>query len=208
MFVSFPVTIFSGNDLSSSLNIHLPLDEGSGTSLQNTGSIQPLASTLTSGGSWVSPGKVGQYCVDLDGSAGHIVVPSNPAIDTIRGPMTMSMWINPDTWGSAGGLEVVVTVGNLVYNASIASKIQTGTWQLIGWTYDGSILQTWFNGIADGAPVITAGGLIKASNSTQVWFGGNPSWSAGSYLNGKVDDIRVYNRALNAADWLDLYNFR
>ena len=41
------------------------------------------------------------------------------------------------------------------------------------------------------------------SFSNGLWIGGNPTY--GQYLNGKIDDARIYSSALSAFQMLELY---
>ena len=57
------------------------------------------------------------------------------------------------------------------------------------------------NGVQVGS--LAATGTI-ASSTGQVTIGGNSVW--GEYFAGAVDDVRIYNRALSAAEITSLMN--
>jgi hypothetical protein len=69
-------------------------------------------------------------------------------------------------------------------------------------THDGSNLQIYINGVADGSPKATGRTLVNGSDKG-LDIGG----SAGDIQNfrGLIDDVRVYNYALSAAEILQLY---
>ena len=61
-------------------------------------------------------------------------------------------------------------------------------------TYDGSVLRLYVNGSQVGSRSLT--GSIKTSGSP-LQFGGNSVW--GEYFKGRIDEVRVYNRALTTS---------
>jgi hypothetical protein len=72
-----------------------------------------------------------------------------------------------------------------------------GTWTHVAATYDGSTLRVYVNGGLQGSkavsgPIQTSGGPLR--------LGGNSVW--GEWFAGLIDDVRVYNRALGAAEIL------
>ncbi|MFC6527646.1 LamG domain-containing protein [Nonomuraea rubra] len=60
-------------------------------------------------------------------------------------------------------------------------------------TYDGTTLRLYVNGVLTSER--TAGGPIRTDNGV-LRIGGNSLW--GEYFNGLIDEVRIYNRALNA----------
>jgi hypothetical protein len=74
-------------------------------------------------------------------------------------------------------------------------------WNLITVTYDGSKVYMYYNGkliankSATGTPAITTGNLIIGLMDSKKF-----------YYKGKMDDLRIYNRAVSAQEVTDLYN--
>ena len=73
----------------------------------------------------------------------------------------------------------------------------TGSWQHVALTYDGTALRVYLNGTQQGA---TANAAL-ASQSGALQLGAYIFNSANvDYLAGNLDEVRVYNRALSAAE--------
>jgi hypothetical protein len=78
----------------------------------------------------------------------------------------------------------------------------TDVWYHIATTYDGSIRQLYFNG------------EVRASDSPSAPSINNKNYSIGyrgadtdSYLDGKIDDVRIYDRALSPSEVHQLYQW-
>jgi hypothetical protein len=76
-------------------------------------------------------------------------------------------------------------------------------------TYDGTTQSVYVNGVLKGTATIVSGPLvytplIGAANGFDI--GNIAGLNAARYLNGLIDDVRVYNRALSAAEVQALYN--
>ncbi len=204
-------------------------DEGTGT-VANDASGQANAGTLTnfsfSGSSnWVSLGRVGG-ALSFDGTNDYVrmaVAPFNPSQITFGG------WFNipnisasqkaliSKTEGSGYSLYLNhgsfpnqvsgwVRVGAAYYNPKFASSLLTAnSWQFVYVTYDGSAAKIYLNGELE--DTISASGSITTSNEPLTIGaepgGGGTSFSA--YLNGAIDDVRIYNRALSDTEIKNLY---
>jgi hypothetical protein len=76
------------------------------------------------------------------------------------------------------------------------TKLALNTWTHLATTYDGTNQRFYVNGVLVGT---TAGtGSIAVSNGA-IRIGGNAS-STGEFFQGLIDEVRVYNRALTAAE--------
>jgi hydrogenase maturation factor HypE len=75
------------------------------------------------------------------------------------------------------------------------SAVPLSAWTHLAWTYDGTTLRMFVNGVqvssraVSGAVAATAGALR---------IGGNSIW--GEYFRGQIDEVRIYNRPLTAAE--------
>jgi hypothetical protein len=131
-------------------------------------------------------GKIGQ-ALSFNGSTSYISGP------TYNGVMTVSFWMKPNT----------TTQQILSLNATLAStSVSSGTISANNFTsptiyVDGAVSSTVSNTnwhfIA-----ITTGTAINASAITI-------GKTATGYYGGSLDDVRIYNRALSAAEVLQLY---
>jgi len=100
------------------------------------------------------------------------------------------------------------TVGSWIRTGSNATSlhssqsIEVGSWHHIGTTFDGTTHKIWYDGkeIASGSPsspnVSNASGYISR-------YSGN-----GYHLDGKQDDVRLYDYALSQSEINRLYNKR
>lgn len=92
----------------------------------------------------------------------------------------------PSAYGNAGGVDVAaIGTGALPLNA----------WTHLAATYDGSTLRLFVNGAATASTPLP-GPLTTSASPLRV--GGNSVW--GEYFSGLVDDVRIYGRALTAAE--------
>ena len=132
--------------------------------------------------------------------------------------MTAEAWVNPSALGSAYRAVIFrEQPGNEVYSLyadQAGSQFPTGevfvggykdangnailplnSWTHLAETYDGSSVRLYVNGTLV-STTAAAGSL--ASSSSPLRIGGNSIW--GEYFSGLIDEVRVYNRALSAAE--------
>ena len=165
-----------------------------------------------SGATWTTQGKFGSALV-FNGNA-LVTVNDSPSLDLTSG-MTLEAWVyptaTPTTWSTALMKE---QPGNLVYtlyagsptnrpNLYIFLSAQLGiagtaalplnTWSHLAGTYDGTMLRLYVNGTQVASRAIS-GNILSSSGPLRI--GGNGVWP--EYFTGRIDEIRVYNRALSA----------
>src|SRR6266700_2178255 len=94
---------------------------------------------------------------------------------------------------------VGVTGGFYYYNGT--TNIQSQTWYHVAMTYDGSSLKIFINGSQDGSASVT-GPII--TGTPRLLIGGSVPgpWN----LNGLVDELSIYNRALSQTEIQSIYN--
>jgi hypothetical protein len=80
------------------------------------------------------------------------------------------------------------------YSAQGPTLPPLNTWTHLASTYDGSMLRMYLNGVQVGSKAVS--GNMKIG-SGPLRIGGNSLW--GEYFQGKIDEVRVYNRALTAS---------
>ncbi len=68
------------------------------------------------------------------------------------------------------------------------------TWTHLAATYDGATLRLFVNGVQV-ASVARSGAIATSADPLQI--GGDPIY--GQYFAGRIDEVRVYNTALTAA---------
>jgi hypothetical protein len=158
-------------------------------------------------------------------------VPNNSSID-IHGALTLTAWVKPgvtgtqhlvqkgvSTGGSAtDGYELsLATTGKVFFRLNYLSSTNTfridtftsyplNTWIFVAGTYDPDatdhIMHIYFNGAQDD-DFVTPGPASIGTMGTNLNLGRDPG--GGYALTGVMDEIRIYNRALSAAEILTLY---
>jgi hypothetical protein len=211
-----------GDSLEKGLAGYWKLDDASGTSAADA-SGNGNTGTLTNGPTWTT-GQIGGG-VSLDGSNDYIQPGSIGGFGTFvsQGNFTVSTWVKTNSANTrqaimtdhdAGGgnnslsLEfggysqpsdhiTVATTGASYLDSNYVYS--SGIWYLVTVTHDASTDKIYVNGAlrnqrASGA--IVAGGTLSLGR-----------WGAysGGYLNGALDETRIYKRALTAEEVAKLY---
>ncbi len=187
-------------------------NEGIGTTL-NDASGNGHTGTI-SGASWSTQGKFGN-ALSFDGVDDWATVNASAQLTLTTG-MTLEAWVFPTSttgvrdiiikespdvdiynlyarnWRGLPEANVFVGGGN---RTAEGSALPANVWTHVAGTYDGSTLRLFINGIQVASTSII--GSIGTS-SGPLRIGGNSLW--GEFFQGRIDEIRVYNRALNVAE--------
>ncbi len=86
--------------------------------------------------------------------------------------------------------------------AKITPTLAANTWYFISGSWDGSTVRVYLNGAQNGTT--GASSSLKAPVGALV-FGFNPIASNQIKFNGRLDNMRVFDRALSDAEWERLY---
>jgi hypothetical protein len=89
-------------------------------------------------------------------------------------------------------------------NNLVAGEISTATWYHVAFTWDGSTVRTYLNGSA--GEYGTLSGTLT-NNSEPLRIGRLHSAFADYDIDGVIDDVRIYDAALSAAQVQQVYNF-
>jgi hypothetical protein len=193
-------------------------NQGSGTTLPDstgTGHTGTIA-----GATWTTQGKVAGALV-FDGVNDWVTVNDANDLDFTTG-MTVEAWVYPTASGSgswrnviikerAGG-EVFNLYANADTNAPTVYVVRAGqptapldargtvaaplnTWTHLAVSYDGTTLRLFVNGVQVGSRA-AAGPLLTSTGVMRI--GGNGVW--GEFFQGRIDEVRLYNRALSATE--------
>ena len=174
-------------------------------------------------------GKVGSYSGYFNGSGDRIVIPATSSLQLGSGTITLSFLINVSAWSTWQGVFVGGGVSGVPgYGAGLHSNGLNMNYSIYGpsggnqaFAIDGPIQNQWLHVVVvfdvtnryikvykDGVMVsnnpISNPGDVQ--NSQANFIIGSYSYLGGSNLSGYLDDIRVYNRTLSAAEISALYN--
>lgn len=164
------------------------------------------------GGPEVVKGKVGE-ALKFDGEDDYVVVPHSEGLDFQTDEATVEAWIYPNAIeadkhclyrkadvrdkfifrlnGSNLELYLETDAGP---NNIMAGNIEANRWQHVLGRYDGSNVEVFVDGISVGS-VAHSGNIV--SDVADAYIGSRPS---DRRYNGIIDELRVYNRALSAAE--------
>lgn len=187
-------------------------DEGSGETLSDrTGNGHDGS---ISGPTWTTDGKHGG-ALSFDGIDDLVTIADTSDLDLTTG-MTLQAWIRPSTATSNWHAAIVKEIpGDLAYGlyptgpqgpsgwiydndwkvAIDPDPIPGTTWTHLALTYDGTTLRLYVDG-TETASTTHTGTIVTSSNPLRL--GGNTIW--GEHLDGRLDDVRIYNRALTPAE--------
>jgi hypothetical protein len=188
--------------------------EGSGTMVDDA-SGKGHVGTI-SGATWQAVGRYGA-ALSFDGVNDKVTVADSVSLDLTTG-MTLEAWVKPVA-GSLGGWRTIALkegAGGLAYSVYANQSVQqpgveitagtkyvssgtatlsTTAWTHVAATYDAAMLRFYVNGAQ--ASSTAASGNVTVTDGV-LSIGGNTLW--GEWFGGSIDEIRVYNRALTAAE--------
>jgi len=172
--------------------------------------------TLVGGASFVQDPDRGTV-LKVDGATGHIVVPDAQDMRfTASSTFTLSAWVYIDsvtgTWQGimAKSRDQGEHYGIWVTDAGYwmgggwnnqGSKVPTKVWVHVAHVHNGpaGTSATYVNGVVDWTGPLRA---FSAAGAGEFWIGGAqlPAGFANEMFGGLIDDVRVYNHALTAAE--------
>lgn len=217
-----------GDVLDESLVGHWKFDEivpcdslcaGSGTTPNSRGSNDGELINLDSSDQTEREGMPENKVFDFDGSTEYVSVADHSSIN-LSGSMTVSMWINASVladWASPlgkvdndgynfNGYGFFYKNGTMRFFTSNETRFskkvftETNSWHHLVGTYDGTNVLIYIDGVA-GTPYGTT--LITTNNEPLNI--GRMTTGVG-YFNGKIDDVRIYDRALTGREVKRIFN--
>ena len=200
------------------------LDEGAGLTTADTSGNSNIG-TMTNGPSWVT-GKFGK-ALSFDGANDYVAVPDEDSLDLTEA-MTISAWVKGNSFtdnsilskddytdieirnynfmisGTSGPYFIFCNTG-VCYLIDSEYPLTTNTWYHVAVTYDRAFMRIYVNGVE---VKNTAQTVAMEANTVPVSIGNvtRPSNNNYGHFNGIIDDVRVYNRALSAAEIQETYN--
>jgi len=202
------------------------LNEGSGTLAidylqnHNTGTLVDLSGITPI--NWIE-GRFGK-ALRFDGSDDYVTIPDSPSLDFNK-EITVSAWLNMNqlgTWsrwiskGKYTGpeewflistwtfpyymIKFTVFIGGLQYSSPDWAP-PLNEWIHVVGKYDGSEVSLWVNGNKKTSYSVT--GLIDSSSENMTM--GYETGAGGSFANGIIDEVLIYNRALSSKEIEQIY---
>jgi len=191
------------------LKAHWTLDETEG--LFAVDSAGDNDAVVLGGIEWQPTGGQIDGAIELDGVSGYAV--AGAVLNPVDGPFSVLAWIN----GGAPGQVVVSqqlasnwlsidTDGNLITELKCTGRsagplysetfITDGQWHRIGLVWDGSNRTLYVDDVA------VAEDIQPGLQGSQMglYIGTGKAMEPGTYFSGLIDDVRIYNRALNAGE--------
>jgi glucose/arabinose dehydrogenase/chitodextrinase len=215
------VTVSVANVTPAGLLAGYAFDEASGTTAADA-SGHGLTGQLQNGPTH-QPGKHGN-AVGLDG-ADDVVDLGNPASLRLTASMTVSAWINmsalpaddaaivskrgsvgyqldttTDTGPRVVGFKLSAAGGTSMFRYG-ATPLQANTWYHVTGVYDATArtMHVYLNGVLDDGVLQGTVAATQQDSPQNVQIGQRPGW-AGFGFNGRIDDVRIYGRALGVGE--------
>ena len=194
------------------------------TTTATDGSTNDNHGTLTNGPT-PTIGKIGQ-ALNFDGTDDYVDAGDITALESSGSYFTISTWVKVVSGAvsriivakkdnaslgyyffisAAGKLNIFFGGGSFQADATSVASINDGNWHHVVAVRNADTATLYIDGIQDGTN--TAGGTIGDLSNTIGFKIGRSDHSAGPYyFPGSIDDVRIYNRVLTAAEVLSLYN--
>jgi hypothetical protein len=197
------------------------LDDGAGAvTLDSSGNAN--TGTLGNAPTWVA-GHIGSHALTFNGTSQYSTSAATN-IPTIQGNLTYSAWINYTATGAsrdivvgeingtsanqmrintAGDAEVSDWGGGIILTET-SLAVSINTWHMITFTWNGTTNILYVDGVATTPTSATA---HQTGTTTAVLLAAYGTGGGNENFNGTIDDARIYNRALTAADVAQLFTF-
>jgi hypothetical protein len=135
---------------------------------------------------------IGNYYADID----HVRITVNytPATGKTNMPYALS---------TVNGGEFLIESGGTNYTVDSSTNVADGKWHFMSATYNGNAMGIYVDGVQTGSSTSFSGSLPTVAGNVRV--GADYQSTPASFFNGKLDDVRIYNRALSAAEVRQLY---
>jgi hypothetical protein len=209
-------------DLLGGLVAFYRFDESSGTSAQDASGNNHTA-TLTGGASF-SAG-LNNNAVTLSGNGQYVALPTGIVSGLVS--FSISTWVKlnatPPLWarvfdfGSGTNVYMfltpnsgtmprfaITTGGNAAEQQLGGTALSTGTWQHVVITLAGNAATFYVNGAVASQNAAMTLSPSSLASTTQNWLG-RSQFAGDPFLNGQIDNFRIYSRALSASEVQQLY---
>jgi lysophospholipase L1-like esterase len=199
--------------------LHLKFDEASGATAADS-SGYGFNATLVNGPTFAA-GKINNALGFASASSQYATLPTG--IVSALGDFTVSAWVKPttlDSWarvfdfGSGTSTYMylstksgdqlkprfaIKTSSGTEQQINAGSALATGVWTHVAVTLSGTTGTLYINGVASGTNTAMTSTPSALGATTQNYLG-KSQFGSDPYLNGALDDFRVYSRALSASE--------
>jgi hypothetical protein len=215
------ISAAANTNLSNGLVTYLPLN---GDSRDYSSSANHLTGTATK-----TNGRFGyaNSAYAFNGSSNYLTLLLPKNLPTNNGAYSISVWFKANVWNremaimgygpssasaASNYVKVMPTGGLLHYHwnldFTLTRSVFTGSWTHLVITYDGSTERYWINGQSlspwsHGASPLFVNPSVLSLGARVVSAASN---DVKETFNGSIDELRIYNRALSAAEASALYN--
>jgi hypothetical protein len=209
------VTVSNTTSGATGLGGHWAFNQTSGTTTAD-GSGNGNTGTLTGGASFTASGKAGA-ALNLDGTSGHVQVADSPALRSST--FTLSLWFRATNvsgirvlMGKAVGAAtdnsyaLYLNNGRLTFHSSNyqgaitpSTVIAANTWYHVAIAKSGTVSKMYVNGSVVGSST-TAPETVAYDTKPLLIGADNDGQGAAYYFAGQIDELRIYTRALTAAE--------
>ncbi|MBC8216966.1 MAG: LamG domain-containing protein, partial [Planctomycetes bacterium] len=218
---SFVLVLSATGSASAELIAHWTFDEGSGTTAFDS-SGNGHDGTFNGDPTWAAGHLDG--ALQLDGSGDYLTCGLIDIDTAVTGGLTVCAWINKPAGGdmkfcsnrqgnnaAGGGFTCTIYNDRMemdLTNASVRNlnrdtdgpTVPADTWVHVSWVYD-DVANT-FNEYHDGVLADSSTENVSVGISTQEFRIGADAPNLGRYVNGLLDDLRIYNSALSEQEIL------
>lgn len=200
-------------------------DETDNTAYQNP--------VTNNGATHKTNGCVSAGCYEFDGNASYIDMPFNSNLN-ISEKITVSAWVKRNTEDLSDNYDIIIEKKDTAFayggtewslqfdgagnnlnfqvnnesqsyvGAYTTTDIVKGRWYNIIGTYDGNFVRIYTNGVLEDSVSLSGRIFDLGGNITIGAFTKNDSTII-DYFNGSIDEVAIYDRALNSSEVLDLY---
>ncbi len=196
--------------------LEMGFSEGNGTTVSDSSGSNNNGTI--SGAVWESNGKFGS-ALSFDGLNDLVTIADANSLD-LTNNITLEAWVKPTTTSSnyrtiimkerpSNATYTLYSNSNnnrpmgehsktsgAVVDIKGTTQLPANTWSHIAVTYNGAQFKFFLNGVQK-ASKNTTGAMFVSNGALRI--GGNSIWSD-EYFSGLIDEVRIYNRALTAAE--------
>ena len=213
---SYPYNYYSVDGFNTGLVGNWPMNEGTGSTIINKAGIG--TGTISGGATWVS------NRLSFDGNSGYVSIGNSSTYKPKN--FTVSLWFNSNDLGGVAYSHALVgngsdccngfgisCGGNVVWfwvgsgasprKNEMTSPVVVNTWYNLVATYnEGSGSKLYLNGVLKNGSSVFTGSLVYDTNDFNI----GRLYGVYYYFNGKIDNLRIYNRALPLTEVVAIYD--